>query len=81
MDIYQKYYKETKENVFYESLINNTPIYNDNYVEWLEQQLNLTDVVKQRELLSRFLVQYNQSKLTTSDEMDIDLFLNDNKPT
>tara|TARA_R110000823_G_scaffold276323_1_gene394929 strand:+ start:1334 stop:1603 length:270 start_codon:yes stop_codon:yes gene_type:complete len=43
--------------------------------------LIIADVSQRSELLSRFLVQYNQNKLTSSDEMDIDLFLNDNKPT
>lgn len=44
-------------------------------------KLNLPVVSQQRELLSRFLKQYNQSELTVSDEIDIDLFLNKNKPT
>jgi hypothetical protein len=44
------------------------------------KQLRIGIVSQQRELLSRFLKYYNQDDLTVSDEIDIDLFLNDNKP-
>jgi hypothetical protein len=50
--------------------------YAERYHEMQLKILGLHSVSNQRELLSSFLRQYNQSELTVSDELAIDSFLN-----